>query len=162
MKNEIITLYSAHVHPMNAHGAGWYTSKCIEAVPAEDQTWMAGVPTRRSDHYAKSPIWHWTYATEQMQMLWNWQKKLDANKCGMARIHVLVTHVKELILWHVSSMPTYNQGWKMNMQIWWGRLIKIIAISNKPRAAVIKNCCVKQFIASFFFTHKKYCDYQII
>jgi hypothetical protein len=27
----------------------------MEAVPAEDRTWIAGVPTRHSDHQTKSP-----------------------------------------------------------------------------------------------------------
>jgi hypothetical protein len=32
-----------------------YTSKCIEAVPVQDRTWINGVPTSHSDHQAKSP-----------------------------------------------------------------------------------------------------------
>jgi hypothetical protein len=35
-----------------------YRSKCIEAVAAEDRTRVAGVPTRRSNHLAKSPRGH--------------------------------------------------------------------------------------------------------
>jgi hypothetical protein len=27
-----------------------YTSKCTEAIPAKDRTWVAGVPTHHSDH----------------------------------------------------------------------------------------------------------------
>jgi hypothetical protein len=32
--------------------------RCIEAVPAEDRTWIAGVPTHPSDHLAQIPAGH--------------------------------------------------------------------------------------------------------
>jgi hypothetical protein len=52
---KLVLLFSAHIHPKNAHGAGGIPSKCIEVVPAEDRTQVTGVPTLRSNHSAKSP-----------------------------------------------------------------------------------------------------------
>jgi hypothetical protein len=54
--NEIkwVLLYSAHVHPKNAHAGGGgiikATSKSIEAVPAEDSNLGRGMPTLRCNH----------------------------------------------------------------------------------------------------------------
>jgi hypothetical protein len=48
--NEWGFLYSTIFPPKQTLKALGYTSKCIEAVPDRNWTWIAGVPTRRSDH----------------------------------------------------------------------------------------------------------------